>query len=181
MTVPSGLFAPGGRTGIARSASQGVIPIDWLEAHPACRRFMGHAERLNVGAAEVVDVCIDLDEGFEALLQRMVLTGKAPGGQGANAGTAWRLFFDRVPVYETIWQFGASVESTGRFDYLHEGDGLGNSWGKINVWVPQGTLVSVGINNNGGTADAMGWYIWGLYWPISLREEWTERGWRGKK
>lgn len=179
MTVPSGLFAPGGRTGLAKEKVIGVIPIDWLEAHTATRRWMAKSARDNLGAAEVVDLAIDLDDGFEGIIQRAVITGKALS-QGANAGIGWRLFFDRVPVIETRWQFGASLDQGGRFDYIHEGDGVGQSWGLWNYWIPQGARVEMGMNNNGGTADTMGWLLWGMYWPISLREEWATRGWRGR-
>ncbi len=178
MTVPSGIFAPGGRTGLAKEKVIGVIPIQWLEAHTATRPWMAKSERNNVGAAEIIDLCIDLDDGFEGIVQHMVLLHKA-GLQGPNAGIAWRLFFDRVPVFETRWQFGASLDQGGRFDYLHAGDGIGNSWGTVNRWIPQGARVEMGINNNGGTSDPMGWLTWGMYWPISLREEWAKRGWRG--
>lgn len=181
MTVPSGLFAPGGRTGLAREKTFGVIPIAWLEAHPATSRWMAKSERGNVGAAEVVDPAIDLRDGFEGIVQQMVILGKA-NQQGFNAGIGWRLFFDAVPVFQTNWTFGvggASNEQAGRFDYLHAGDGFGRSWGQVNVWIPAGAAVTVGMNNNGGTSDPMGWLTWGMYWPISLREEWSARGWRG--
>lgn len=179
MTVPPGLFAPGGRTGLAQEKVIGVMPIDWLEAHVATRRWMAKAERGNVGAAEIIDLAIDLDDGFEGVVQRMTITGKALV-QGPNSGIGWRLFFDKVPVFETRWQFGAGLDQGGRFDYVHEGDGVGQSWGKINTWIPPGARVEMGINNNGGTSDPMGWLLWGMYWPLSLREEWFRRGWRGK-
>lgn len=179
MTVPPGLFAPGGQTGLAKEKITGVIPIDWLEAHVATRRWMGKSARDNVAAAEIRDIAVDLDDGFEGIVQRMVLLNKA-NTQGANAGIGWRLYFDRVPVFQTHWQFGAVLDQSGRFDYLHEDDGFGTSWGQINTWIPAGALVEVGMNNNGGTSDTMGWLCWGMYWPISLREEWALRGWRGR-
>lgn len=179
MTVPPGLFEPGGRTGLAQQRTNGTIPIDWLEAHPAVRRWMGRSVRNNVGAAEIIDLAIELDDGFEGIIQQMVLTDKALSN-GVNTGTAWRLYYDGVPAYETRWQANAVLDQGGRFDYLFAGDGVGNSWGRINHWIPPGARVEVGINNNGGTSDPMGWYCWGMYWPLSVRDEWMARGWRGR-
>lgn len=76
MTVPSGMFAPGGRTGIAKEKVTGVIPIQWLEAHPATRRWMGRAERVQVPAAEVQDPAVLLKDGFEGIIRYLAITGK---------------------------------------------------------------------------------------------------------
>lgn len=87
-------------------------------------------------------------------------------------------------MVETIWDVGVgvgapTVDNAGRFDYIVESDGQGRSWGEMNLWIPNGTAVTIGMNNNGGTIDPMGWAAWGMYWPITLHEEWAKRGWRG--
>lgn len=170
MTAP--VFAPGGRTGFApRAAEHSYAPLDWLLQHPSTRRWWSKSERENVALAEIIDTAIDLSDGFEGIVLRMVLLGKAFGSQGANSGTAWRIFVNRVPVVQSLWQFGASQDTSGRFDYLYEGDGLGNSWGDIRLWIEENAIVEVGMNNNGGTSDAMGWHMWGAYWPTTLRDE----------
>lgn len=182
MTVPSGLFTPGGRTGLAKEKAAGVIPIDWLEANVATRRWWAKAERDNVGAAQIIDLAIDLQEGYEGIVQQMVLLGKA-GVMGAVGGPTWGLLFNRVPAIEAHWHAALPPPNAGVLgviDFLHESDGIGNSWGRINIWVPQGTRVEVAIRNTIGTSDNMGWVLWGMYWPLSLREEWMTRGWRGK-
>jgi len=170
MTTP--IFAPGGKAGMAPvGAENSFAPLDWILQHPATRRWWGHAERVNVGAGEVIDPAIDLSDGFEGIILRMVLTGKALGSQGANAGTAWRIYLDRVVSTQSLWTFGGSQDTSGRFDYLYEGDGLGTSWGDLNLWIQENAIVEVGMNNNGGTSDAMGWHMWGAYWPTTLREQ----------
>jgi len=184
MTVPSGMFAPGGRTGLAKEKTSGVIPIQWLEAHPATARFNAKAMRTSVGAVEVIDLIINLRDGFEGIVQHLSILGMADI-QGANTGIGWRLFFDKVPVFQTFFSVAIGIgapttDQSGRFDYLHSGDGMGRSWGTVNAWIPQGAIVQMGMNNNGGTSDPIGWAAWGMYWPISLREEWTARGWRGR-
>lgn len=167
----TGIFVPGGVTGLApRAAEHTYAPLDWLLQHPATRRWWSKAARLNVPAAEIIDDALDLEGGFEGILLNMLLTGKA-GIQGANAGTGWRIYINRVPYLQTIWQFGVSVENAGRFDVLEEVDGMGNSWGKLNIYLEENALLEIGINNNGGTADAMGWACWGAYWPTTLRSE----------
>lgn len=183
MTTPPGLFAPGGRTGIPKERVFGLIPIQWLEAHPATRRWQAKVTRSTVPAAEVVDQAINLQDGFEGLIRFMSLLGKADT-QGANQGIGWRIFFDKVPAVETTWGIANGVapltlDQSGRFDYIVASDGQGRSWGELNYWVPNGSQVAVGMNNNGGTVDPMGWTMWGIYWPITLHEEWSKRGWRG--
>ncbi len=166
------VFAPGGQTGFAPEAGEHLFaPRDWLLQHPSSRTFMGKSERNNVGAAEIVDLCIDLDGGFEGIILSLAITGKA-GVQGANGGIGWRIYINRIPWVQTQWQFGAVVENAGRFDYLAAGDGMGNSWNdNFNLWLPDNALLEIGYNNNGGTADPMGWVAWGAYWPTTLRGE----------
>lgn len=170
MTQP--VFAPGARGGLAPTGGElNYAPLDWLLQHPGTRRWWAKSERENVGAGEIIDTAIDLSDGFEGIILRMVLLGKAFGSQGANAGTAWRVYIDRVNITQSLWQFGGSQDTSGRFDYLYEGDGLGNSWGDINQWIQENALVEVGMNNNGGTSDAMGWQMWGAYWSTTVREQ----------
>lgn len=166
------VFAEGGMTGLAPAAGEhSYAPLDWLLQHPSTRRWWSKAERENVGAGEVIDLGIDLSDGFEGIILYMVLTGKAFGSQGANAGTAWRIYVNRVPVVQSLWTFGGSQDTSGRFDYLMAGDGLGTSWGQINLWLEENGVVEIGMNNNGGTSDAMGWHLWGAYWPTTLRDQ----------
>lgn len=184
MTVPSGMFAPGGRTGVAREKTIGLIPIQWLEAHPAVRRWHSNATRNTVTATEAVDNLLILADGYEGLIRYLAITGKADQ-QGANEGIGWRLFFDGVPYIESLWQVGTNVgvpivNQQGFFQYLWASDGQGRSWIEPNFWVPNGNTVTMGMINNGGTVDPMGWAAWGMYWPVSLHEEWAARGWRGR-
>lgn len=171
------LVAPGAQTGLAKQIVKPSVPLDWLLQQPTTRPWWAKAERANVGAAEIVDFALNLQPGYEGIVRRMVLLGKA-GTQGANAGIGWAIYFNDVRQMDTVWQFGASVDTSGRFDYLDEGDGLGNSWGQIDLWIPEQSRVTVGMNNNGGTADAMGWIVRGYYWPVILRELWARRGWK---
>lgn len=166
------VFVAGGVTGLAPEAGEHLFaPREWLLQHPSTKRWMAKSERNNVGAAEIVDPAIDLDGGFEGLVIAMTLTGKS-GQQGPNSGIGWRIYVNRIPWLQTSWQFGAGNISDGRFDTLPEMDGLGNSWdSNFNLWLPDNALLEVGINNNGGTSDPMGWVMWGAFWPTTLRGE----------
>lgn len=164
-------FIPGGATGFAPVAAEHTYaPLDWLLQHPSTRKWMSKVERNNVAAAEIIDLMIDLEGGFEGIILNLSLLHKA-GLNGINSGTGWRLYMNRIPYYQTRWQFGASLEENGRFDWLYEGNDIGHSFGRVETWLPDGALVEMGINNNGGTADVMGWVAWGAYWPTTLRSE----------
>jgi hypothetical protein len=172
----TGIFAPGGVTGLApRAAEHSYAPLDWLLQHPMTRRWWTKAERHSLAAIEAFDTAIDLEGGFEGILLNMLITGKA-GIQGPNQGTAWRLLINRVPYLQTLWQVSAgtapgTIERSGRFDLLEETDGMGASWGKLNIYLEENALLEIGMNNNGGTLDPMGWVCWGAYWPTTLRAE----------
>lgn len=164
-------FVPGGRTGLAPVAAEHTYaPLDWLLQHPSTRKWTSKSERNNVGAAEIIDTMIDLEGGFEGIILNLAITGKALI-QGPNTGIRWRLYVNRIPYFQTRWQAGAILDETGTFDYLYEGDGAGNSWGRVELWLPDNAFVELGYGNNGGTADPMGWVAWGAYWPTTLRSE----------
>jgi hypothetical protein len=164
-------FVAGGVTGLAPEAGEHLFaPRDWLLQHPATRRWMAKMERQSLGAAEVIDTAIDLDGGFEGIVLSMTITGKA-GLQGNNSGIGWRIYVNRSPWLQTNWP-ATTGTSDGRFDMLVEADGLGDSWdANFNLWLPDNALLEVGMNNNGGTSDPMGWIMWGAYWPTTLRGE----------
>lgn len=167
----TGVFAPGGATGFAPVAAEhSYAPLDWLLQHPSTRKWYTKSVRDNVAAAEIVDLVIDLEGGFEGIIINLMLLGKA-AVQGANQGTNWRLYINRIPYFQTSQRANAVISNDGRFDYLYEGDGMGNSWGRMETWLADGALVEMGINNNGGTVDPMGWVAWGAYWPTTLRSE----------
>ena len=183
MTVPPGMFAPGGRTGYAKQQERPNVPIEWIKAHPSTRRWWAKTERDTLGAIEVVDTALVLDNGFEGYIYWMTLTGHA-GIQGRNLGIGWRIFVDEANILQTLWNVGAGIapplatDTAGRFDYLMAGDGAGTSWGQLDIWVQDGATIRVGMNNNGGSTDALGWVMYGYYWPVIIRDEWLARGWR---
>lgn len=169
----TGIFVPGGATGLApRAAEHTYAPLDWLLQHPTTRRWWAKSERSGVVAVELVDPAIDLEGGFEGIIQHMFLSGKAGSVQGQNAGTSWRIFINRIPYVQTRWQIGVgTVMEDGRFDTLHASDGLGASWGNLDIYLEENALLEIGMTNNAGTADPMGWSMWGAYWPTTLRAE----------
>lgn len=166
------VFTEGGRGGFAPEAGEHLFaPRDWLLQHPSTKSWMAKSERSNVGAAEIVDLAIDLEGGFEGIVLTLTITGKA-GVQGPNSGIGWRVYVNRIPWFQTQWQFGAGLDQSGRFDLLAAMDGVGNSWNdNFNLWLPDNALLEIGYNNNGGTSDPMGWVAWGAYWPTTLRGE----------
>lgn len=164
-------FVPGGRTGFAPVAAEHTYaPLDWLLQHPSTRKWNARQDRVNVGAAEIIETMIDLDGGFEGIVLNLTLLHKA-GIQGPNTGIGWRLYVNRIPYFQTRMMAGALLDESGRFDYLYEGNDIGDSFGRVEVWLPDNALVEMGINNNGGTSDPMGWVAWGAYWPTTLRAE----------
>lgn len=178
MTVPRGLFTPGGETGLAQGTPRPFAPLEWLLQYPATRRWWAKSERGNVSAGGVIDPAIQLADGFEGVILTMTLLGHSEV-QGANAGIGWQLLIDKVPYWQTFWTFGGSIDQQGRVDVLTCTDGMGNSWDDhINIWLQIGALVEVNMNNNGGSVDPMGWSMTGAYWPITARDEWQARGWR---
>lgn len=182
MSVPP-IFAPGGRTGLA-PAGGGIpmVPIEWLKTHPLTRRFMGSSERSGVGAVPVTDTIIQLDDGFAGYIEDLAITGKARGNGGSGTGISWQLLVDGASVVQGQWQGGAVLDTSGRFDYLMAGDGMGQSWGRIGLWLADHALAQAVMINNGGTADAMGWVAWGFYWPVAIVDQWVDFGWgRGKR
>jgi hypothetical protein len=167
----TGLFIPGGVTGLApRAAEHTYAPLDWLLQHPMARRWWAKRSRSNVGAAEVIDDCVNLEGGFEGVMLSMVLLDKA-AVQGANTGIGWRIYINRVPYLQTIWGAESTVINDGSFDVLDAIDGMGNSWGQVNIYLEENSQVEIGIRNNGGTSDPMGWVCRGAYWPTTLRSE----------
>ena len=136
--------------------------------------------RTNVPAGGQVDPALTLPDGFEAYIAWIVLLGKADV-QGVSVGTSWKLLLDRVAQFQTSWiTSGVTLDSSGSIDYLEASDGAGRSWGNVDVWVPEGSVVAMSMNNNGGTADVMGWVMYGFYWPVIIRDQWLKTGWRGK-
>lgn len=183
MTIPGGVFAPGGRTGMAPPGGESpLVPLEWLTAHPLTKRWTGSSERSGVGINLVTDTAVQLDDGYEGILFDLAITGKARGNGGSGTGVAWIIFVDGASVVQGQWQGGAVLDNSGAFDYLMAGDGMGASWGTLRAWLPVHALVQIGMRNNGGTADAMGWVAWGWYWPVTLRQAWVDQGWgRGRR
>lgn len=174
--VPRGLFAPGGDVREAAAQStRPIVPLEWLLSHPATVPWISKTIRTGLGAAFVTDTALQLDPSFEAVIVNMVIHNRAQT-QDANLGIGFILLVNRVPAMQSFRRANAITDQS--FDFLDETDGLGNSWGSVRVWVQEGSLVEVSMNNNGGAADFMGWTLRGYYWPVSLREEWLARGWR---
>lgn len=176
--VQPGMFGEGPSLPLTNEDAIDIIPLEYFKSHPSTRPWWSKNERANVTVGEIVETAIQMQDGFEGIIHTMTLTGKA-GQQGANTGTGWRIFIDRAVPWQTSWLFGGSLDASGRFDYLAEGDGMGNSWGTIDLWVPEAGLVEVGMNNNGGTSDPMGWTMVGWYWPTILREQYHAKPWKG--
>lgn len=183
MTVPSGTFAPGGRTGLARQNVRPMVPLDWLRAHSGTRRWHTRIVRDTIsGLGEVTDLALQLRAGFEAVIESLAILFKA-NISGRSTNTFWRILFDGVPYYQSVHGGGAgagaaTVGTDGRFDYLHAGDGFGNSWGQLDLWVPELTRIEVGMTDGTGVQTEMGWVMYGFYFPTIVREEWAVHGWR---
>lgn len=176
--VQPGMFAEGRGLPLTKEDAVDIIPLEYFKSHPGTRPWWSKSERASVAAGEIVDTAIQMQDGFEGIIHTMTLTGKA-GQQGANAGTGWRIFMDRAIPWQTLWGFAGSQDVTGRFDFLTEGDGMGNSWGILDIWIPEGSLIEVGMNNNGGTSDPMGWTMMGWFWSTTLREQYHSKPWKG--
>lgn len=181
MTVP-GLFAPGGRTGLAKVGGiRPLVPKEWLKAHPLTRRWNA-AGTYNAPAVLAVTQAVDLLDGFEGLIEWFIAREGAGNQPGNNSATGWAILINDVPYLQTAWTTnnGAApigTDTAGRFDYLHAGDGVGNSWGNVDIPIEENGRVSVRVDAGNGLAN-IGWSMWGLYWPITLRQEWLTRGWR---
>lgn len=182
MTVPGGMFVPGGRTGIAKAGGiRPLVPKAWLKAHPLTRLWNG-AATYNAPAVTATTLAIDLNDGFEGLIEWMVLRDGANFQTGNSSATGWAILINDVPVVQTAWTTnnGASpigTDTAGRYDVLHALDGVGSSWGNLDCPIEENGRVSVRVEAGNGLAN-IGWSLWGIYWPISLRGEWLSRGWR---
>ena len=128
----------------------------------------------------VTDVLIDLNDGFEGLIEHYVLFGPA-NTQGPNGGIQWNILIDGVPPVQVLFTMatGAALPSTqtAGWDYLYEGDGLGASWGQLDLPIPEGAVVQSNMICPLGNTW-IGAQAWGLFWPVTIRDEWLRRGWR---
>lgn len=175
--VPRGMFAESVEApGRPALAGRPIVPLDWLMSHPATWPWWGKAIRFGVGAAFVTDTALILEPSFEAVITFMKLIGHSDI-QGSNGGINWQILVNRVPIFRARRQFGGNLDA-GFIDDLGEGDGFGNTWGEIRVWIEEGATVQVTYNNNGGGTDSLGWILRGYAWPVNIREEWLARGWR---
>lgn len=175
MTIP-GLFAPGGRTGLADARQfQAVAPLAWLTAQPSTKRFLCRCLENNIALPPSTNTLIQLQPGYEGYIKSMMLVGG--WNSGINSGRNYALLVDGAQVWEC--HLITTGVNTASMDILPGGsDGL-NTWLECDTWLPEQSLVSCTYNNNGGsTGDQIGMVIFGYYWPITLREDWAQRGWR---
>lgn len=177
MTVPRGYFVEGGRSGARpTAATRPIVPLEWLLCHPSTWPWWGKSIRSALGAAFITDPAIVLDPDYEGVVLFMKLIGHS-NTQGANGGINWAILVNNAPVFRTTRTFQGVVDH-GFIDDMGADDGTGDTWGDVRVWVEAGGVVSVTMNNNGGNSDAMGWILRGYAWPVSIRDEWVQRGWR---
>ncbi len=183
-SVPYDVFGPGGKKGLTQEQELDIVPLGYFVSHPLARKWWAKAMRSGLGAAVATDTAIQLQNGFEGIIQFMALLGHA-NVQGSNQGIGWRILLDGSTPLNGFWGVAAglappTLDQSGRFDYLQAGDGAGSSWGEINLWLPENTLVEVQMNNNGGAADSMGWTMWGMYWPITVRDFYYQQKKKGR-
>lgn len=180
----TGMFKDSPARGMTREQELDVVPLTYFLAHPLSRKWWAKIARSGLGATPVTDLAIGLANGYEGIVQFMALLGHA-GIQGANQGISWQILLDGSTPVQARWGVGAGVatatlDESGRFDYLQQGDGAGNSWGEIDLWLPENSQLQVTMINNGGAADTMGWTMWGMFWPISVRDNYHEQRKKGR-
>lgn len=176
--VPRGMFAPGGDIPPGmQQVGRPVVPLEWIKSHPATFPWSAEGVRSGVALPFVTDPVITLGPGYEGVIVHIAHTGKSLT-QGANAGINWALLVNKAAVFRCIRVVNGTVQAGNFMDYLGSGDGMGNSWAEVAIWLEEGATVEYTYNNNGGNADPMGWEARGYWWPVSIREEWLARGWR---
>jgi hypothetical protein len=177
--VPAGFIAPGGVVGqMKRPPRTPAVPLEWLKQQPTTRPWWADSIRTSVAAADIVELALQLEGGFEGVVEWMMLIGhSSPSNAVSGTGTSWRAFINEASVIQTRMQHSGSVNEDGRFYMLEHYDGVGTTWGNVQIWLPEQAEFSMSMNNNGGTSHPMGWMVRGYYWPIELRQEWVVRGW----
>jgi hypothetical protein len=172
------MFVEGGGTqGRPELAGRPIVPLEWLMSHPATYPWISESVDSNLGAPVQTRTMHQFDAGYAGVVVHVVALGHA-GVQGANAGINYAIIVNKAPVFRCTRLVANNPQNNNSFDYLDAGDGFGNSWADIRVWVEEGGLVEVTYNNNGGASDTMGMVLRGYGWPVAIYEEWISRGWR---
>lgn len=176
MTVPSGMFVGGGRTGLAKQRTLPMAPLEWLRAHPLTKRWWSRALEIGIGAAFITREMIQLKPGFEGYIRNLLIVGG--WNSDNNDGRNWAVLVDGSSPIEMMLNFASAINQAN-FDLLPGGtDGI-QTWVELDLWLPENARVELTYNNNGGSAaDQIGGAMYGYYWPITLREEWQTRGWK---
>ncbi len=176
--IPRGMFAASvegeGRPAIA---GRPIVPLEWLMSHPATYPWISESVDSNLGLAVQTRTMHQFDAGFAGVIVHVVLIGHS-GTQGSNSGINYAVLVNKAAVVRCTRLVANNPQQTNSFDFLDAGDGLGQSWGDVRMWVEEGGLVEVQYNNNGGNVDTMGMILRGYGWPVAIYEEWLARGWR---
>lgn len=162
-----------------------LVPKEWLKAHAQTKRWNASRSttaggvNANVGQTEL-RTAFTLPDGMEGMVEFWVIRGFATN-QGNNMDPSAALLVDGVNVIDTQASFGAGLDQGGFTNWLVGGDGaLANSWAELDFPLVENAIVSVKMRATAlfDPNQTMGWSLWGLYWPVTLREQWAERGWR---
>lgn len=175
-------FAPGGRTGMAPAhAEAGITPLDYIKSHPATRPWYAKYSQLALGGGGSNNIALDLDPGFEGIIHQMMFLGDSGIHAGSTGISTWTLTIDRVPfIRSRLMEASAANDSgNGGFDQLPGGtDGIGDSWGEVDIWLPDDSVVEMFIVPGAAyTGGLIGWVMYGWYWPVAVREQWHQKGW----
>lgn len=178
--VPSGFFGAGGVVGqMTKPITLPAVPLDWLKQQPSTRAWWADSITANVTAGEIIDLALQLEGGFEGVCVWLMLIGKSwPSNAISGTAPRFRPYLNEAPYFQTRMQHALVLDETGFISMLEHSDGDGQTWGEVEIWLPEQSNFSIGYVNPTGTAHPMGWMARGYYWPVVLRDEWVTRGWR---
>lgn len=174
-------FVQGGEAGIAPAhAEAGVTPLNYIQSHPATRPWYAQFSQLALGGGGATNTALDLDPGFEGIIHYVAFLGDSGIHAGSTGLSFWNILVDRIPVIKSrlMEASGANDSGQGGQNTLPEQDGTGNSWGTLDIWVPDDGLVEVIVVPGAAYANGLiGWVMYGWYWPVAVREQWHQKGW----
>lgn len=188
MTAPSqlsDLFALGGESALPSTSSQPFVPVEWALQHPSTRQWFASAFRTGSFPTTPKDSAIQLDQGYEGVILYWRLVGSYASASTYGApfnAPGWQLLLNGGSVF--IGRVGEGTgsgvfgQTTSNIMELPEGDGMGNTWAKLRIPIPEQGNVQVAMTIPVATTT-IGWTMMGAFWPTTLRDEWNARGWKG--